>query len=89
MLEFNKEDSSYYANRAACWLSLKKFSKCIDDCNSAIGIDNLYTKAFRRKAQSLLQLGKFDEAQLNFEKAIGLEKDQNIIKELNDTKILK
>jgi len=44
------QDASYYANRAACYLALKKYLKCIDDCDKALKIDSNYSKALKRKA---------------------------------------
>ena len=29
----NAKDASYFGNRAVCYLNLKKYNKCIEDCN--------------------------------------------------------
>ena len=49
-IQINSKEASYYSNRAACYLSLKKFDKTIDDCNKALALDPNFAKAFRRRA---------------------------------------
>lgn len=68
-------EASYYANRAACYLSMKKYLKCIEDCNETLRKDPAFVKAMKRKAKSLFLLGKLPEAKVEYKRA--LEKDPN------------
>ena len=44
-------------NRAACYLKLKKYEDCKDDCSGAIELDRRYVKAYYRRAQACIALG--------------------------------
>ncbi|XP_055919119.1 RNA polymerase II-associated protein 3 [Eupeodes corollae] len=45
-------DPKFYTNRALCYLRLKKYAQCIDDCNTAIELDKLTVKAYYRRMQA-------------------------------------
>jgi len=88
-IDANPMEPSYYANRAACYLGLKKFQKCIQDCDDTLAIDPKFTKALRRKARSLYCLGRFKEAKENFEKTIRIDpKDTTLKDELREVKMV-
>lgn len=59
-IDVNGNEPSYYANRAACFLQLKKFHKAIEDCDRALHLNSSNTKVLRRKAKCLLTLGELD-----------------------------
>ncbi|XP_055839137.1 RNA polymerase II-associated protein 3 [Episyrphus balteatus] len=46
------EDPRYFTNRALCFLKLKRYNECIDDCNRAIELDKLNIKAYYRRMQA-------------------------------------
>ncbi len=50
------EVASYYANRALCYMSLEKYSKCVEDCNKCLSLDPNFMKALRRRAKCLIFL---------------------------------
>lgn len=52
-----------YFNRACCNANLRKHKNVIEDCSSAIDIDDEYTKAILRRAGSYLILGEEDDCQ--------------------------
>jgi len=84
-IELNPIDPSYYANRAACYLGLKKFNKCIQDCDETINIDPNFTKAWMRKGRSCFNLGRTEEAKRFLEKAIELDQnDKTLQSELQE-----
>lgn len=84
-INLNSSDASFYANRAACYLGLKKYAKCIEDCDSTLNIDPNFTKAWLRKGRSSFCLGKLEEARRYIEKAIELDpKDKTFKDELNE-----
>lgn len=49
-------------NRAACNLELKNYRSCIQDCASALRINNKNVKAYYRSSRALLRLDKIAEA---------------------------
>ena len=49
-------------NRAACNLELKNYRSCIQDCASALRINNKNVKAYYRSSKALLKLDKIAEA---------------------------
>jgi len=49
-------------NRAACNLELKNYRSCIQDCTSALKINNKNVKAYYRSSKALLMLDKIVEA---------------------------
>lgn len=51
-IEAYSEEASYYGNRAACYLYLKKYNKCIEDCNKTLAIDEKFTKALKRRGKA-------------------------------------
>lgn len=52
----NKSEPVYYTNRALCYLKQKKFKECIDDCTTAIGLDDKAVKAYYRRMQAIEQM---------------------------------
>lgn len=80
----NPSEASYFGNRAACYLSLKNYVKTVEDCDRAIALDTNFAKAYRRKALAQMNQLKFEDALVNFKKAITLDKDQTIRNEYED-----
>ncbi|KAJ8602267.1 hypothetical protein CTAYLR_003657 [Chrysophaeum taylorii] len=52
--------ASYWANRAACAFMERRYGACVDDCERALALDSMLTKAARRKARAQVELSKFD-----------------------------
>lgn len=80
-VDLNPMDPSYFANRAACYLGLKKYQKCIQDCDETLNLDPKFTKAWLRKGRSCFRLGRPEEARSCLEKAIELDPKDKAIKE--------
>jgi DnaJ family protein C protein 7 len=74
-------EASYYANRAACFLGMKKYLKCIEDCNETLKLDPKFTKAIKRKAKSLYLSGKIQEARQQYRSALEIDPSDSAIKE--------
>lgn len=88
-INLNPMDPTYYGNRAACYFGMKKYDKCIEDCNNALDIDSKFTKAWMRKGRSLLYLGQFDEAKKCLQKAKEIEPSNSTLKqELNELSLV-
>eukprot|EP01016_Furgasonia_blochmanni_P037726 TRINITY_DN4473_c0_g1_i13.p1 TRINITY_DN4473_c0_g1~~TRINITY_DN4473_c0_g1_i13.p1 ORF type:complete len:798 (+),score=210.17 TRINITY_DN4473_c0_g1_i13:126-2396(+) len=86
-INLNPKEPSHYANRAAAFLSLRRFNKCIEDCNETLKLDPTFIKAMRRKARSLLLMGKVPDAKEQYEKAIELDpNDESLRCELRECK---
>ncbi|RKP08468.1 hypothetical protein THASP1DRAFT_15652, partial [Thamnocephalis sphaerospora] len=61
-IRFYADDPVFYANRAACYLSLGRYHDCIRDCDDALKRDNAYIKALNRRAAARESLMEFEEA---------------------------
>ena len=59
-ITLNTMDPTYYGNRAACYFAMRKYDKCIEDCNDAIDLDPKFVKAWARKGRSLMYLARFN-----------------------------
>jgi tetratricopeptide (TPR) repeat protein len=68
-IEIDSSDASFYANRAACFLSAKKYNKCIEDCNKTLALDPNFVKALRRRAKSNMLLGNLNAALNDYNQA--------------------
>lgn len=64
-IRLNKTEPVYYTNRALCYLKQSKFTECIDDCTTAVGLDAKMVKAYYRRMQALEQMNGDLEAALN------------------------
>ncbi len=67
------KDPVYYTNRATVLIKMKKYHDSIEDCDQALLLDDSYSKAYYRKSENLVKMGKLEEAlkvlQLGFKKA--------------------
>ncbi len=43
-------------------MMLKAYKQCVEDCNTALSIDEGFTKARQRLVKALIQLGEFSKA---------------------------
>jgi tetratricopeptide (TPR) repeat protein len=57
------------ANRAACYRQLYNPKACVDDCTAALALVPGHVKALIRRAQSLENLEKYEDALRDFEQA--------------------
>jgi DnaJ family protein C protein 7 len=75
-IELDGSVSTYYGNRAACYLALGLPNKALQDCNKALELDKTFYKCLFRRAQAHLQLGQIQEAKEDFEKVRVFEPSQ-------------
>jgi import receptor subunit TOM70 len=61
-IKFYSEDPVFYANRAACYLSIGRYHDCIRDCDEALKRDSVYIKALNRRAAARENLMEYEEA---------------------------
>lgn len=66
-------DAVFYANRALCYLKQDNLYSVEIDCSSAIQLDEIYVKAYHRRATARMGLKQYKEAKQDVEKILMLE----------------
>ncbi|XP_055838204.1 small glutamine-rich tetratricopeptide repeat-containing protein beta [Episyrphus balteatus] len=74
-LTFDPKNPIFYCNRAAASIRLGENERAVRDCKSALVYNPSYGKAYGRMGIAYSNLGKFDDAQAAYSKAIELEPD--------------
>ena len=69
--------STYYTNRALCYLKLSQWVPTIDDCRKAIDLDPHSVKAFFYMGQAMCETNHYDEAIVHLKRAHELAKELN------------
>uniref|UniRef100_A0A3B4DDW7 J domain-containing protein n=1 Tax=Pygocentrus nattereri TaxID=42514 RepID=A0A3B4DDW7_PYGNA len=69
-----KTNAKLYCNRATAGAKLNKLEQAIEDCSSAIKLDDSYIKAYLRRAQCYMDLEQYEEAVRDYEKVYHTEK---------------
>ncbi|XP_075884197.1 dnaJ homolog subfamily C member 7-like [Nelusetta ayraudi] len=69
-----KTNAKLYCNRATAGAKLSKLDQAIDDCTSAIKLDDTYIKAYLRRAQCYMDTEQYEEAVRDYEKVYQTEK---------------
>ncbi|CAK6956657.1 dnaJ homolog subfamily C member 7-like [Scomber scombrus] len=69
-----KTNAKLYCNRATAGAKLKKLDQAINDCTSAIKLDDTYIKAYLRRAQCYMDTEQYEEAVRDYEKVYQTEK---------------
>ena len=65
-----------------CTTQLKKLKESIQDCTSALDLDENYFKAILRRAKSYMDLEMFDEAVRDYEQAHKMERGNHEVRQL-------
>ncbi|GFR59804.1 tetratricopeptide repeat protein 1-like [Elysia marginata] len=76
-LDFHKERSIMYANRAACKMKQECFEDAIADSSSALELHPHYLKAMLRRAELYEKTDKLDEALKDYQKVVELDPSQH------------
>lgn len=66
-------DAVFYANRALCHLKMDNLHSAEADCTTAIQLDELYVKAYHRRATARKELKQYKEALQDLEKITKLD----------------
>uniref|UniRef100_A0A8C5G7N6 DnaJ homolog subfamily C member 7-like n=1 Tax=Gouania willdenowi TaxID=441366 RepID=A0A8C5G7N6_GOUWI len=69
-----KTNAKLYCNRATAGTKLRKLNQAIEDCSSAIKLDDSYIKAYLRRAQCYMDTEQYEEAVRDYEKVYQTEK---------------
>lgn len=73
-----KQLAIYYANRAACYLSLNELEAAVHDCTDAIDYDPEYTRAWQRRCTASERRGKYSEALEDCKKLLELTPEKGV-----------
>lgn len=96
-IRLNRSDAVYFSNRAFCYLKQSKFTECIEDCTTAIGLDDKMVKAYYRRMQAREQMNDDLDAAVsdcrtvlriepkNIEAQRSLDRLENLVKKSNKT----
>ena len=67
-----------FANRAMALLKLQKYAAAISDCDCSIELDDMYTKAYLRRATAHLKLDHKKDALADFNKVLEFEPENKL-----------
>jgi len=87
-LELDPCAVAIYGNRAAAFMMLQNFNKVIEDCDTAISVDQGFSKAYFRKAKALAAIGDFQGALSSYQLGLIRENTAAIVKERDEMKVL-
>lgn len=74
-IQLDSENEVFYSNRAAAYISLKKFTKAIQDARRTIAIKPKWAKGYARLGAAHFALQDFSEAKEAYQRASELEPD--------------
>ncbi|XP_061447030.1 dnaJ homolog subfamily C member 7 isoform X2 [Rhineura floridana] len=69
-----KTNAKLYCNRGTVNAKLRKLDEAIEDCTSAIKLDDTYIKAYLRRAQCYMDTEQYEDAVRDYEKVYQTEK---------------
>ncbi|OZJ05559.1 hypothetical protein BZG36_01718 [Bifiguratus adelaidae] len=72
-IDTDPKNATYYVNRAAALIMLKKYKEASDDCRIATELDPSNSKAFARAGKCHLNMGNISESLRNYQHAIELD----------------
>lgn len=70
-------NSKLYFNRATVLSKLGRLREAVEDCTSALAIDANYLKALLRRAKCYMDLNEYEEAVVDYEKAVKMDKSKS------------
>lgn len=82
-----KTNAKLYFNRATALSRLTKTREAIADCTAALNLDDNYLKALLRRAKCYMDIGEYEDAVKDYEKACKMDKSRENKKLLQDAKI--
>lgn len=88
-IEYYPNESTTYCNRALCYIKLKDYQKCIDDCNKAIDLSTTknYSKAYFRRASAYIELNEFKKGLIDYKYLLDTIPDNlDIINKIKEAK---
>ncbi|XP_018333293.1 dnaJ homolog subfamily C member 7 isoform X2 [Agrilus planipennis] len=82
-----KTNAKLYFNRAIVLSRLRKFEDAVADCTMALDLDDTYLKALLRRAKCYMDLGEYEDAVRDYEKACKMDKSRENKRLLQEAKI--
>lgn len=82
-----KTNAKLYFNRATVSSRLNKIKEAIEDCSNALKLDETYLKALLRRAKCYMDLGEYEDAVRDYEKACKMDKSRENKRLLQDAKL--
>lgn len=73
-LDASPKTSTYYNNRAAALVMLKKYKDAANDCRTAVDLDPENVKAYLRGGKCHLNMGNLEEATRQYDRALQIDK---------------
>lgn len=80
-----KFDAVFFTNRALCYLKLKQYVDCIEDCSIAVQLDPVCVKAYYRRMQANEAMSNINEALSDCRKVLQLDANNKDAKRSEDT----
>ncbi|KAG0230765.1 hypothetical protein BGW41_002401 [Actinomortierella wolfii] len=72
-INLEPRNATYFGNRSAALMMLKKYKEAASDCQTAISLDPNFNKAYLRMAKCQLQLGNVSESTRLYNKVLEAE----------------
>jgi len=79
--------SALYANRAAAYHKQKKNKEAIADCDKALEINDGYAKVYLRRGDIRMEMGEYEEASRDFNKAHQLDPNIGARQKIRDAEL--
>lgn len=80
-------NAKLYFNRATVCSKMNKLQEAISDCTAALKLDEKYLKALLRRAKCYMDLNMLEEAVIDYEKVVQLERSREHRRLLQDAKV--
>jgi tetratricopeptide (TPR) repeat protein len=68
-----------YSNRAACYLQMKDYTRCIEDCNEGLKENEGHEKILYRRAKAYMGSGRNELAYYDFQRLREINPHNNVI----------
>ncbi|XP_030765296.1 dnaJ homolog subfamily C member 7 [Sitophilus oryzae] len=82
-----KTNAKLYFNRATALSRLTKPKDAIKDCTAALNLDDTYLKALLRRAKCYMDIGEYEDAVRDYEKACKMDKSRENKRLLQEAKL--
>lgn len=83
-VEMDPRNHIFFTNRATAYFKMARFDKSLRDSNKAIKLNNGWWKGHLKKAESLMALERFDDAEVAAQLGLQLFSDKPHFKNLKD-----
>jgi len=86
-IEIAPDNHTLYSNRCAAYMALSDWDSAIEDSNKVIDLNEEFVKGYYRKGLCLIELERYEEAELALKEAYDLEpENQEIVDQLTSVR---